>query len=84
MKFGNLINIVRVVWLIDCIFLYKRLEEEDYVIRQFESKYTKETSELDLNRVHSASFNTNPLQLLKSTSRNSISITIEKYKSQKV
>ena len=34
-KFGGKVHILRAEWLVDSIFLYNHLDEQDYVIRNF-------------------------------------------------
>ena len=72
LKFGNIIKVIRVEWFIDCVYMYRKLEEEDYAIRQFECKHTRENADIELNKTHSLSFNNN--SLVKQASRMSISI----------
>jgi hypothetical protein len=36
--YGTLVSLVRVEWLIDSIYLNKRMKEEDYLIRSFKSR----------------------------------------------
>ena len=56
--YGSLVFILRVEWLIDSIYLNKRMREEDYFIRSFKAK-TSGTLQLDdfTNNQNSTSFN---------------------------
>lgn len=69
--FGLLVHILRVEWLIDSIYIHKRMKEEDYQIRSFRSPNVSSSSldekqnSLMLNSIsfHSLGGNSVPVQL---------------------
>lgn len=74
--YGSLVFIVRVEWLIDSIYLNKRMREEDYFIRSFKAKASS-TLQLDdyTNNQNSTSFNSFGGSLPTLLHRKSISVT---------
>ena len=69
--FGALVYLVRVEWLIDSVYLNKRMSEEDYFIRSFRPKVPHTTLPLDDNTNHQNSMSLNaslPLMPRKSIS----------------
>lgn len=74
--YGSLVFILRVEWLIDSIYLNKRMREEDYFIRSFKAK-TSGTLQLDdfTNNQNSTSFNSFGGSLPTLIHRKSISVT---------
>lgn len=73
--YGSLVFILRVEWLIDSIYLNKRMREEDYFIRSFKAKGS--TLQLDdyTNNQNSTSFNSFGGSLPTLLHRKSISVT---------
>jgi hypothetical protein len=74
--FGTLVHVLRVEWLIDTIYLNKRMKEEDYFIRSFKSRINSSLHFEDrtINNNNSLSLHSQP-SLPAFPARKSISMT---------
>lgn len=86
--YGSLVFVLRVEWLVDSIYLSKRMREEDYFIRSYKGKAGPGQLEEQGNNQNSTSFNSfagslPTLQLRKSISVQGVQGSVQKVKAPK-